>query len=51
LYGLHHLLHFPFGDDIDFLKTIKPLKGDLQDLNKVAQKVLGVSIYEITGVF
>jgi hypothetical protein len=35
---------------MDFLKTIKPLKGDLQDLDKAAKKVLGLSLDEITVV-
>lgn len=39
------------GESLSHIQYTLHLKGDLQDLDKVARKVLGVSLDEITGAF
>ena len=39
------------GESLSHIQYTLHLKGDVQDLDKVAQKVLGVSLEEITGAF
>jgi hypothetical protein len=39
------------GESLSHIQYTLHLKGDVQNLDKVAQKVLGVSLEEISGAF